>query len=184
MSSSTAPLSPRVSAHAISGRALPGSVRTARRVAVRPAPHRRGQAVGQARGRQAPPGPRLLNGLAREELLQLHRGAHVAFELELARHVGARRVLLARDDLLKDLLRGTDRAIHPVYETVVHADAAFLDLDRPLAGTFDVKGVRVVHARRLRRVGAGRKRLEELLHVAWHPSLLLGVPASLCSGTR
>src|SRR4029079_1064917 len=113
--------------------------------------------------------------LAREELLELHGRTHVALELELAGHVGTRRVLLARDDLLEDLLRSADRAVDAVLEAVVHADAAVRDFDRPPAGALDVEAVRVVHAGRLRRVGAGRKRLEELLHGAWHLSLLLGV---------
>src|SRR5258708_34951815 len=44
-----------------------------------------------------------------EDLLELHGRAHVALDLELARHVGRRGVLLARDDLLERLARGRDR---------------------------------------------------------------------------
>ena len=40
-----------------------------------------------------------------EQLLQLHGGAHVALDLQLAGHVGGRRVLLAGDDLLEGLAR-------------------------------------------------------------------------------
>src|SRR6476659_9372401 len=46
-----------------------------------------------------------------EDLLELHRRAHVALDLELAGHVRGGRVLLARDDLLERLDRGGDRAV-------------------------------------------------------------------------
>src|SRR5262245_24672493 len=65
--------------------------------------------------------------LAREELLELHRGAHIALELQLAGHIGARRVLLASDDLLEDLLRSADRAVGSVGHAVLDRDGAVRD---------------------------------------------------------
>src|SRR5207237_10625624 len=93
--------------------------------------------------------------LTGKELLELHGRPHVALELELAGHVGARRVLLARDDLLEDLLGGTDRAVGAIVHAVLDRDLALGDLHRPLSRALDVEGVRVVHARRLARVGLG-----------------------------
>src|SRR5918992_6247778 len=50
-------------------------------------------------------------GRRSEELLQFHRGRHVALHLELPRHVGRRRVQVAADQLLEVFLRDGDRAV-------------------------------------------------------------------------
>src|SRR5258705_5618884 len=98
-----------------------------------------------------------------EELLQLHRSAHIPFDLELARHVGAGRVLLAADDLLERLIGGGyDRV--GILPTFGDADLAVPDLDRPLAGAVDVEDVRVRHPGDLRRVRTALEAVEELLH--------------------
>src|SRR5947209_2265655 len=73
-----------------------------------------------------------------EEFLQLHRGAHVALDLQLAGHVGARRVLLAADDLLERLLGGGDHRVG-LLAALRHAHAAVVDADRPLARAVDVE---------------------------------------------
>src|SRR5579864_8421325 len=112
---------------------------------------------------------------ALEELLQLHRGAHVAFDLQLPGHVGARGVLLAGDDLLERLLRRRDGYVG-VGTAFLHRHRAVVDVDRPLAGALDVEEVRVRHARRLRRIGARREVREEVLNCLSHgagPYLLL-----------
>ncbi len=46
-----------------------------------------------------------------KQLLELHGGAHVALDLQLPGHVGARWVLLARDDLREGLLGGGDNGV-------------------------------------------------------------------------
>src|SRR4029077_12830683 len=79
-----------------------------------------------------------------EQLLQLHRSTHVALDLELAGHVGARRVLLAADDLLERLLGGRDHRVG-ILAAFGDVHLAVLDLDRPLAGAVDVEEVRVRH---------------------------------------
>ncbi len=107
-----------------------------------------------------------------EELLQLHRRAHVALDLELPGHVGGGRVLLAVDDRHHRLLGGRDRRVG-LAAAVGHLDLAVLDLDEPLAGTLDVEQVRVVHPGRLLGIGAGRQAVEELLHVLSHLGSLL-----------
>src|SRR5690349_7369448 len=73
-----------------------------------------------------------------EQLLELHRRAHVALDLELAGHVGARRVLLARHDLLERLLGRRDHSVR-VAPTLGHGDLAVVDVDLPLAGAVDVE---------------------------------------------
>src|SRR5690349_3995158 len=96
-----------------------------------------------------------------EELLQLHRSAHVPFDLELPGHVGAGCVLLAAGDLLERLLGGRDRDV-AVVRAFGHLDAAVLYVDLPLAGAVDVEHVRVVHACGLGRIHAALETFEEL----------------------
>jgi predicted GNAT family acetyltransferase len=102
-----------------------------------------------------------------EELLQLHRRAHVALDLDLAGHVGARRVLLPGDDLLEGLPGRADRHVG-VAAALGHAHRAVLDVHLPQAGPLDVEHVRVGHPGGLRRVGAAREGREELLHALGH----------------
>src|SRR5919201_1712669 len=85
---------------------------------------------------------------ALEELLELHRRAHVALDLELAGHVGARRIQLARDDSLEVLLGARDRAIGVGRGALGDADAAVVDGDRPPACAVDVEDVGVGHPHR------------------------------------
>src|SRR6476620_3735679 len=85
-----------------------------------------------------------------EELLQLHRSAHVPFDLELPGHVGAGCVLLAAGDLLERLLGGRDR------------DVAVVRAFGPLDAAVDVEHVRVVHACGLGRIHAALETFEEL----------------------
>src|SRR6266566_9637171 len=96
-----------------------------------------------------------------EDLLELHRGAHVALDLQLARHVGGRRVLLAADDLRERLPAGADRGVG-VTRARRDGDRAVADVDMPVALALDLEEVRVAHACELRRVGAVGKGVEEL----------------------
>src|SRR3954465_776021 len=96
-----------------------------------------------------------------EEFLQLHRGAHVSFDLELAGHVGARRVLLAARDLLERLLGGRDRHV-AVAGSLGDFHGAVLNVDLPRAGALDVEHVGVVHPGSLRCVDTALERVEEL----------------------
>src|ERR671931_110217 len=96
-----------------------------------------------------------------EELLELHRLAHVAFHLELAGHVGGGRVLLAAGDLHESLRRGGDRAIG-VAAVLADGDLAVVDVDGPGAGAVDLEAVGRGHAGRLGRVDSRLQRLEEL----------------------
>src|SRR5262249_53984648 len=73
-------------------------------------------------------------------------------------------VLFALDDLLERLLRCSDRHVGGLLP-LCHLDVAVLDVDLPLARTVDVEQVRVVHARRLRRVDARLETVEKLLRV-------------------
>src|SRR6266545_617944 len=97
-----------------------------------------------------------------EQLLQLHCGAHIPFDLELAGHVGAGRVLLAAGDLVEGLLGRRDRHIR-VFRVVGHRDISVLDVDLPLARALDVEEIRVVHARGLGGVDAALEGVEKLL---------------------
>src|SRR5439155_21703772 len=106
-------------------------------------------------------GPDGRKGIRLEELLELHRGTHVAFDLELAGHVRARRVLLAADDLLERGFGGRDDGVC-VVPALADAHLAVVDPDRPLACALDVEEVRVGHAGRLRSVGAALQTVEEL----------------------
>src|SRR5919201_506483 len=96
-----------------------------------------------------------------KELLELHRGAHVALDLQLAGHVRARRVLLAASDPFECLLGRRDRHV-AVLGALRHGDAAVLDIDLPFAGAFDVEDVRVVHPGGPRGVDAGLEAVEEV----------------------
>src|SRR2546430_670483 len=96
-----------------------------------------------------------------EELLQLHRGTHVAFDLQLAGHVGTRRVLLAVHHLRERLLRRRDDRVG-IPLAFTDSDLAIADVDLPLPGALDVEEVRVVHSRGLRLVDAALQALEEL----------------------
>ena len=109
-----------------------------------------------------------------KELLELHRGAHVALDLELAGHVGARRVLLAGDDLLEGLLGGLDRRVG-VAAALGDRDLAVVDVDLPLAGAVDVEDVRVASCPRSSSVGPRLEVLEELLDGVGHLELLVGI---------
>ena len=99
---------------------------------------------------------------ASEELLELHGGAQVAFDLQLARHVGRRRVLFARDDLVERLAGRGDRRVG-VAAAFCDAELPVGNRDEPLALVFDVEEVRVRHSRQLRRVGARLEAVEEIL---------------------
>src|SRR5690348_6667859 len=72
-----------------------------------------------------------------EEFLKLHGGTHVALDLELARHVRGRRVLLAAQDLLEVLFGRGDGAVRVSF-AVAHAHGSVRDRDEPLAGALDV----------------------------------------------
>src|SRR5262245_24290782 len=96
-----------------------------------------------------------------EELLELHRGAHVAVDLELPGHVGGRGILLTARDRLERLLGGVDRH--------VAVGGALRDLDGsvgqgplPRAVARDLEDVRVVHAGGVGRVDTRLEGLEEL----------------------
>src|SRR5919197_59170 len=77
-----------------------------------------------------------------EELLELHRLAHVAFHLELAGHVGGGRVLLAAGDLHESLRRGGDRG-NGVAAVLADGDLAVVDLEA--VGGGQAAGLRGVH---------------------------------------
>src|SRR5215210_6374543 len=97
-----------------------------------------------------------------EQLLELHGRAHVALDLQLARHVRRRRVLGAGSDLLEGLRRRRDRHVG-VSPTLVDRQVAVLDVDEPLSLALDVEQVRVVDAGELRLVDARLEALEEVL---------------------
>src|SRR6266540_4174317 len=86
-----------------------------------------------------------------EELLELHRRADVALDLQLAGHVRGRRVLLAAADLLERLGRRRDRHVG-VAAALVDRQLPVADVDEPLALALDVEEVRVVDAGELRLV--------------------------------
>src|SRR5438046_2550545 len=96
-----------------------------------------------------------------EEFLQFHCRSHVAFDLELAGHVGAGRVLLAAGDLLERLFGGRDRDVG-VLGAFGHGDVAVPDVDLPLARAVDVEEVGVVHSGSLRRVDTALECVEEV----------------------
>src|SRR5438093_3757903 len=96
-----------------------------------------------------------------EELLELHGGAHVTFDLELAGHVCGRRVLLAPCDRAEGLPRGANRDVR-VSPALGHLDGPVGDVHLPHARAFDVEDVRVVHPGRLGGVDARREGVEEL----------------------
>src|SRR5258708_35821938 len=76
-----------------------------------------------------------------EELLQLHRGAHISLDLELAGHVRGGGIEVACHDLLEVLVRGRDRAVG-VAASFADADGAVVAGNEPLPRTFDVEAVR------------------------------------------
>src|SRR2546423_7695085 len=117
-----------------------------------------------------------------EELLQLHGRAHVAFDLELAGHVGARRVELARDDPLEVLLRARDRAVGVGRDPFLDGHLAVVDRDRPLAGAVDVEDVGAVHPGGAGLVDPRLQALEELACALGHrlASLSPGPPGPTC----
>jgi len=86
--------------------------------------------------------------------------AHVALDLELARHVRGGRVLLARDDFLEGLARGRDCRVG-LAATRSHGDRAVPNVDVPLALAFDVEEVRVAHPGELRGVRPRPEAVEE-----------------------
>src|SRR5579872_1205136 len=102
-----------------------------------------------------------------EELLELHRRAHVALDLQLAGHVGARRVLVAGDDLLEGLLGGGDGDVG-VPATFGDGDGAVVDVHLPRARAFDLEDVGIGHPCRLRRIRTRREGREEVLHALSH----------------
>src|SRR5919197_4095228 len=102
-----------------------------------------------------------------EELLELHRLAHVAFHLELAGHVGGGRVLLAAGDLHESLRRGGDRAIG-VAAVLADGDLAVVDVDGPGACTVDLEAVGGGQAACLRGVHPCLEALEELSRALDH----------------
>src|SRR3954447_15774895 len=130
------------------------SRRTRRSRATRPDARRR-RARGPQRSRRS----------LSEELLELHGRAHVALALQLARHVGRRRVLLARHDLLEGLARRGDRCVC-LPCTRLDVDRAVTDVDVPLALAVDVEHVRVAHPGELGRVSTRLEAVEEVL--GWH----------------
>src|SRR2546421_9328496 len=134
--------------------------------------------------RPSEPAGREKRGLtyALEELLELHRRAHVALDLELAGHVGARRVQLARDDPLEVLLRARDRAVRVGRDALGDFDLAVVDRDGPLAGAADVEDVGVRHPRGAGPVHPALEALEQLAHALGHGgSLAQGTTGSTCS---
>src|SRR6266508_3498139 len=122
---------------------------------------RRYPRVRELRSRTFPAKRRPRSAETLKEFLQLHRGAHVALDLQLAGHVGAGRVLLAAGDLLEGLLGRRDGHVR-VFGVLCHGDVAVLDVDLPRARTLDVEQVRVVHTGRLRRVDAALETVEKL----------------------
>ena len=97
-----------------------------------------------------------------EELLELHRRAHVALDLQLARHVGGRRVLLAAEDLLEVLFARRDRRSRPCRRPLATLTAPSVDRDEPFAGAVDVEQVACCSCPQFRRIGARGQSLEEL----------------------
>src|SRR6476661_588456 len=71
-----------------------------------------------------------------EEVFELHRGADVAVDLQLAGHVRGERVLLAVDDALEHLLGGRERALAALV-ALAHRDVPAVDLHRPGSGAVD-----------------------------------------------
>src|SRR5689334_3335553 len=107
------------------------------------------------------------DGSRLEELLELHRLAHVALHLQLPGHVRGGRVLLAVRDFPERLGSGRDRAVG-VAVALGDRHLAVVDVHDPCARAVDVELVARRHPLRLRLVDAGRERLEELprLHEA------------------
>src|SRR5581483_8107467 len=97
-----------------------------------------------------------------EQLLELHGRTHVALDLQLPRHVGRRRVLLAGDDLVERLPARGDRRVR-VAAALAHVELSVRHGDEPLSLAVDVEEVRVVHAGELRLVRARLQAVEELL---------------------
>src|SRR3954467_6029074 len=126
-----------------------------------------------------------------EQLLKLHRSTHVTLDLELASHVGARRVLVTADDLLERLLGGRDHGVG-ILTALGDVDLAVLDTDGPFSGAFDVEEIGVRHPRRLRGVCATFEIVEELLDSGHgsNPtsvaasSLRLSRPLGSCTASR
>src|SRR5262249_14353297 len=134
---------------------------SARWSAARPAPP-----AGQRR-----PEPAGRAGWSGEEILELHRGADVAADLELAGHVRRERVLLAVADALEGLLGRRDRAIASVVALVDH-ELSVVDLHRPRARSVDREDVGRVDAFDPAPVGALGQRLEEFLRALAHDARL------------
>src|SRR6184192_339592 len=99
-------------------------------------------------------------GGALEELLELHGLAHVALDLQLPRHVGGGRVLLAAGDLHERLRGRRDRAVG-VAAVLADGDLAVVHVDRPDAGAVDLEQVGRGQAGGLGRVDSCLERLEE-----------------------
>src|SRR5947207_1951257 len=96
-----------------------------------------------------------------KEFLKLHRGAHVARDLELAGHVGGGRVLLAGNDLLEVLLGGRNRAVR-VAVTLADGHGSALNRHEPLAGAVNVEQIAVLHLAELGCIRARRQVFEEV----------------------
>src|SRR5919201_760251 len=75
-----------------------------------------------------------------EQLLELHRLAHVALDLELAGHVRGGRVLLALRDLHERLARGGDGGVGLV-AVLADADVAVVHVDGPGACPVDLESI-------------------------------------------
>src|SRR5436305_2002783 len=102
------------------------------------------------------------DGRRSEQLLELHRSAHVALDLQLAGHVGAGRILLAARDLLERLLRGRDHGVR-ILAAFGDAHLAVVDVYLPFARSVDVEQERVGHTGCLLGIDAALEGVEELL---------------------
>src|SRR5712691_1069218 len=123
--------------------------------------------------RRAKPGSALprKRSIRLEELLELHGRPHVALDLQLAGHVGRRRILLAARDLRERLLGGRDRGVGAARVALGHLHGPVVDGDRPLLPV-DVEQVRIRHPGRLRLVDPGLETPEELPRACRHHASL------------
>src|SRR5919108_1372661 len=120
----------------------------------------------------APPRLSASNATARslipsEELLKLHRLAHVTLHLELARHVRRGRVLLAVGDPHERLARGRDRGVG-VAAVLADADSPVVNVKGPGAGAVDLEAVGRRQPTRLGQIDPRLKGFEELPRAFGH----------------
>src|ERR671924_1463498 len=105
--------------------------------------------------------------LLSEQLLQLHRLAHVALDLQLSGHVGRGRVLLALGDLHERLGRCRDSGVG-IAAVLGDGYVAVVDVNVPRARAVDLEPVAARHPGRLDRVDPRLQRLEELSRALGH----------------